>query len=232
MAHIDYGRLAIKGVRGRMGDAVFVREANGSYGVRSYTTPRNPRTPAQIAVRQRFVQATTAFRNLDAAHLALWEEYAAAHGHTDPDTGQVFTPNPITLFVALSTKYLQVNPTGAIPLAPPTEAFAGDTITVSATAGAGQITFAASGANASGVETELLLQKLATPNRRPRPKEYRSADFVTFAGGTSGSTATVPTAPGYYAAAYRFVKTATGQDTLPVPIPVTGTVTLELLKAA
>ena len=70
----------------------------------------------------------------------------------------------------------------------------------------GAITFTASAANTTGVVTELLLQPLASANRRPARNAYKHARFATFTAADLEATLTVPA--GYYAAAYRFVLTA------------------------
>ena len=86
------------------------------------------------------------------------------------------------------------------------------------TAGTGQVTFTASGANYTGVTTELLLQPLKGKNRVPTAKAYRTKMFKAFATGSLTQAVTVPA--GYYAAAYRFVNSATGQMSALVPISV------------
>lgn len=75
-------------------------------------------------------------------------------------------PTAINVFVALATRSLQATPDGTIPTFPPDGTFEGDAITLPTApdpAGAG-ITFTASGANAPDVVTEILLQRLPTPN--------------------------------------------------------------------
>lgn len=58
--------------------------------------------------------------------------------------------------------------------------------------------------------TEFLLQPLAGPNRTPQAGAYRSHGFFAFVAGTLSHDVDVP--PGTYAAAYRFVNSATGQE--------------------
>ncbi|MCW5936208.1 MAG: hypothetical protein KIT11_02740 [Fimbriimonadaceae bacterium] len=82
---------------------------------------------------------------------------------------------------------------------------------VTATAGVGKVTFTGNQPNASGVTTELLLQPLASQLRNPQKGGYRSKAFFRFIIGGLSTDVTVP--PGYYAAAYRFVKLATGEAT-------------------
>ena len=72
------------------------------------------------------------------------------------------------------------------------------------------IGFAASGANAPGVVTELLVQPLASRHRRTYLEKYRHAAYVAFA---EGQAVAVPFAAGWVACAYRFVNAETGQVT-------------------
>ncbi len=81
------------------------------------------------------------------------------------------------------------------------------------------VTFTASAPNAPGVITELLLQPLPSPNRTPKPRDYRTQAFVAFT--PENLTATIPVEPGCYAAAYRFVDPATGRSTMLVALPDT-----------
>ena len=80
------------------------------------------------------------------------------------------------------------------------------------------IVFAASSANAPGVVTELLTQRLAARHRKPHPEEYRTRRFVGF--GDGGLGATVECAPGAYACAARFVRAGTGQASAMVELGV------------
>ena len=95
-------------------------------------------------------------------------------------------------------------------------AISDDSITVTATGGAGIVTFTGSAANASGMKTEMLTQPLKSKYRAPTPKAYRSKGFIAFAAGTLSQT--VALTPGWYALAYRFVSAATGQETKPVTL--------------
>jgi hypothetical protein len=139
---------------------------------------------------------------------------------TNPVNGKKRQPNAMNAFVELATKFLQVDPTGTIPTTPPTSSFVGDNIGITATAGTGKITFEASAPNSADTTTELLLQPLAGPNRTPQKNAYRSKGFFQFVGGTLEHD--VDAAPGYYAAAYRFVNKLTGQATKLEYLPVQG----------
>ena len=215
MAKISLGSLA-GSLSGRSDNAVFVRQANGRSYVRGYTTPRNPRTPAQQERRAAFQRATKAFKQLPAEEHRAWVRYAASLARTDPDTGAAVAPRPFNLFTTLATKFLLVHPDGAIPTLPPASGFGGDGITVGAAGAAKSVVFTANFPNTPGVVTELLLQPLAGPNRRPIASRYRTRAFVAFAEG--GQTRAVEARPGAHAAAIRFVNGETGQASALFPL--------------
>jgi hypothetical protein len=202
---------------GKLGNVVIVRSREGTV-IRELVIPRNPQTPAQIAVRTALKKSAQAFETFNAAQEAEWERYAQREAERDDVTGKVTNPTAINAFVGLAAKFLQVTPNGTIPLTPPATDYNGDSVTVTATAGTGKVTFTASGPNTAGTRTELLLQPLASRNRNPQKKGYRTKAFVSFVPGTLSFDVTVP--PGWYAAAYRFVNVATGQDTRLVEVPV------------
>jgi hypothetical protein len=213
---------------GKVGNAVWVRSREGQI-VRQRVTPENPDTPAQIAARGRLTTVTQIFRGFTPAQEAAWEAYAETLPERDPVTGKSTVRTAINAFVALATKYLQATPGGTVPTTPPTTPFAGENITLTATAAAGKVTFTASAPNSLGVKTELLLQRLATQNRNPQKGAYRSKAFVAFALGSLSFDVNVPA--GWYAAGYRFVKLNTGQATDLVPIGVSQ-VTLSLASGS
>ncbi len=207
--------VLVEELSGKAGRVVFSQTRYGVV-VRTRVTGRNPRTPAQTAARNRLTQATGAFRDMDPADAALWREYAAGLTRRDPRTGAETHPSAVAAFTGLATKFLQINPGGAIPRTPPPTAFAGDTLALTADGGAGRVTFTAPRANAPGAKTELLLQALVSRNRTPQPHRYRSQAFVAF--GTA-LTAAVTVTPGWYVPAYRFVNAATGQESGLIILP-------------
>ncbi len=186
--------------------------------MRPRVNPSNPKTTAQLGVRGNLAKAAAAFKNLTTAQVAAWKAYANTIMKHNPVSGDAYSPTAINVFVALAAKFLQVNPSGTIPVTPPASAFGGDSITVTATAGTGQITFTGSGINSANVKTELLLLPLDSKNCTPFAGNYRTKAFYAFTNGSLTTTVTVTT--GYYAAAYRFVNTQTGQETLLVTLPV------------
>ena len=179
---------------------------------------RNPRTPAQIAVRNNLTKASGAFKNLSPAQLTTWQTYAAGQTKRDPRTAKTYTPSAITAYTALATKVFQVNSAAVAPTNPPALAFLGDTITVTAAGASGKVTFTGSAANGTLITTELLVQPLKSRNRAPQPKGYRTKGFKAFAAGAL--TQDVTLAAGWYVPAYRFVNTTTGQVTGMVVLPM------------
>ena len=214
MAKAELGVL-LQDLRGKAGNVVFQKSSEGLI-VRPRVRGTNPNTPAQIAVRSYLTRASQAYEVLTPVQVLAWKNYASTIvKHTG---GKSYSPTAINAFTELAAKFLQVNPTGTIPVAPPANPFSGDTITISATAAAGQVTFTASAANAANVKTEFLLQSLKNGNRKPQKNGYRSRGFFAFVAGTLTHNVSVPS--GYYAAAYRFVNSLTGQATEPVYLPV------------
>ncbi|HZH97396.1 MAG TPA: hypothetical protein VEX38_00375 [Fimbriimonadaceae bacterium] len=214
MALLKLGAFA-ETLRGSAGNSTFAKTKSGTV-VRDRVIPADPQTEAQSQVRKHLSTATTTFRGLSALRIKSWNQYAA-NFHSRSKGGKLVKKSGINVFTALATKFLQVTPGGTLPLDPPLTRFTGDSITVTATNGTGKVTFTASAANAAGVKTELLLQPLASPNRKPQKGAFKSYGFVAFASGSLSSDVIVPT--GHYAAAYRFVKTASGQDTELVVLP-------------
>jgi hypothetical protein len=150
--------------------------------------------------------------------VTAWTAYAATLPQVAKRSGRKVKVTAINAFCGLADKFLQVTPGGTVPMVPPTAAFLGDSLTITAAAGMGQVTFTAGAANSAGTTTELLLQPLKGKNRVPTAKGYRTKAFKAFATGSLTQTVSVPT--GFYAAAYRYVNAATGQATALVPVGV------------
>ena len=86
------------------------------------------------------------------------------------------------------------------------------------------LTFSASGANAPGTLTEMLVERI--PNVRRKPTEvYKCAGFAAFSEGSL--SVALPVEAGVYACAVRFVERATGQATA---IQALGVVTANLFS--
>ena len=214
MAKVLYS-ADIQDLRGKMGNTVFSKARNGATS-RGRVIPKNPRTTAQTAVRSNLVRSNTSLHTLTTAQVTAWQAFAAGQTVSDPVTGHTYSPAWNTVYNGLTTKFLQINPTGTAPTSPPAAPFGGDSISVTAAGATAQITFTGSAANATGMKTELLVQALKTKYRTPNPNGYRSKGFIAFTSGTL--TANVALTPGWYAVAYRFVSTATGQETHPITL--------------
>lgn len=218
MAKLAFSAL-VDNAEGRLGTIVLTSARNG-HTARVWRRVRNPRTGAQSFVRNNLAKAARAFSSLTPEQADAWNDYGQTITRTNPLNGKTYHPAGVDVFVGLATKFLQFAPTGTIPVAPPTSDFLGDTISLTVQSETpGVIQFDASAANAAGVTTELLIQKLPGRNRVPNPEGYTHAAFKTF---TSGSLSiNVDVTAGHYAIAYRFVRTATGQMTNLFVLPIT-----------
>jgi hypothetical protein len=210
--------MAFEDLRGKAGTVVVSKGRSGLV-IRPRKSGANPRTAPQEAIRSQLARAAVAYRALTPAQVQAWKNYAKTIVKVNPVNGQTYNPAANSLFCGLAAKLLQVNPNASIPTAPPSSSFTGDSIPITATAGVGKITFSTTQANSTGVVTELLLQPLASPNRTPTSRGYRTKAFQAFAIGNLSREIAAP--PGFYAAAYRFVKTATGQATNLIPLNIT-----------
>ena len=209
MASVNYSP-GVEEYRGRAGSSVYVAGRTGSV-LRKHQIGRNPNTTAQQAVREALTKAAEAFKTMPEADVELWQEYVAGYTKHNPRTGKVYHQTPINAFNGLAAKFLQINPSGTVPLTPPPGSFPGDANTVTTTRGERSIVFTSSGANSALVKTELLLQRLPSQNRTPTENGYRTKVFFAFTGGVK--TTPVAVTPGWYVPAYRFVNVATGQQT-------------------
>ena len=207
----------IQAMRGKMGNNVFSRARNGNT-VRTRVKGKNPRTAAQTGVRSNFSKAATSYKNMTPAQVSAWQVYAAGQIRHDSLSGLSYVPSGNTVFVGLAAKFLQINPTGTVPLTPPTSAFSGDSLTVTAAGSSGKVIFTGSSSNGTNIKTEFLLQPLKSQNRTASATGYRSKGFLAFTTGPYIQNVTVPA--GFYVPAYRFVNTLTGQESLLVTLPV------------
>jgi hypothetical protein len=199
--------MGVRAWSGKGTNMVFSDTEFGTVG-REYVVPDNPNTPPQEAARSYFKRATQAYEALPKAKVDAWNAYASQF-KTRNKQGKLREKHGLNVFTGLATKFLQVNPNGAIPQDPPSSDFNGDGASLTVTAGSGKLTFTSNLPNSAGVVTELLYQRLANGNRKPG-KGYKTGAYVAFAPGSLSRDVPVP--PGFYAAAYRFVRTATGQQ--------------------
>ncbi|HZH98168.1 MAG TPA: hypothetical protein VEX38_04290 [Fimbriimonadaceae bacterium] len=223
MGKIAYSST-VSNIRGKVGTNVYSKGRSGPT-LRIKAPVKNPKTSAQTGVRGNLRKASKLYEGMTSSQAKAWTEYGDQQSRSNPVTGDQYTLSGINAFTELATKFLQVNPAGTVPMDPPSAEFPGDTVTLTASISSGTITFTASGANAAGVTTEILLEPLPSRNRQPSVKALRHQVFKAFASGSLTQAVSVP--PGFYAAGYRFVKTATGQMTPIVMMGVQQVLTLE-----
>lgn len=201
---------------GKVGDLVFVRLPGGGVSMRDRSAPANPRTAAQHAWRHAMAQATRLYKTLDEDEYSAWAAFVERQHRASPLASLSPAPRVYNVFVALTAKFIALNPGVEPPRIPPTTAFLGDGVVVSAMGLSGGVRFTGSGPNSSGVATELLLQPLASPGRRGDPGKYRIAGVHAFA--SVGDPVEVPCRRGPALAAVRFVSLESGQSSALIPL--------------
>jgi len=216
--------VLLQGLRGKAGNVVFNHSKDGTH-VKPHVKGSNPNTPAQQLVRANLRKAAGIFKGFTPVQLAAWTNYAETQTFRDKNDGSAYKPSPINAFMKFACKFLQVTPNGTVPTTPPTTSYYGDNVGITVTGGTGKLTFTASAANSTNTTTEILLQPLASANRKPQKNAYRTKQLNQFTAGNLSIDVTVPA--GYYAAGYRFVNTQTGQDTEMYPLNIS-TVSFEV----
>ncbi|MBX7133152.1 MAG: hypothetical protein K1X67_10790 [Fimbriimonadaceae bacterium] len=201
---------------GKMGGLVFVRLPSGTSSMRDRTFGANPRTPAQLAWRSAMAQATKLYSTLSDAEFAAWQEYVQREHRTRPGYSLLPTPRVNNVFVALTAKFIAVNPGAEPSRMPPAVVFTGDGVSVVAEGFAGVVRFTASGPNSADIVTELLLQPLASPGQRGAADKYRGQGYHAFEPGAM--SVDVPCRKGVALAGARFVQRSTGQASALVPL--------------
>jgi hypothetical protein len=213
MASVREGAVRLSG---RVGSIVYLSRDGQAFAAAAPSfRPRS--TALQGDAQRRLAIAGRAWGELSLAEIEAWRRYAATLSRPNA-AGVRKAPRADNVFRGLAAKYLQVHGTGPVPNLPPESAFLGDGVVVSAEAEIGGVRFHASGPNADGVLTELLLQPLRARHYTPQPRDYRTQAFVDFEEGAL--EALVPAHPGAYACAFRFVRSATGQESPLVPCGV------------
>jgi hypothetical protein len=195
--------------RGRVGNDLIVK-TRGGWAVRPRPKYKQFPHPEAAAARERLRQAVDAWYSLDFLQIEAWRAYARTVRKTSSLTGEQYSPIAYNVFIGLTTRFLQATPEGEIPLWPPHTVFAGESVTLEVGPVPGGVRFTASGANTSGVTTELMVQKLPNIRRSPT-KFYKSAAFHTFT--EADPLLDLDLEPGFYCFAYRFVHVQDGQST-------------------
>ncbi len=201
---------------GRLGDRVYLK-GRGKVRSRKYVSPLDARTAKQQTRRSGFAQVSQTWRMLTEAQRLAWDRYGAARRRTAPTWAETNTQTGYGAFLSLSLKRLHAQPDADLRTGPPSAPFAGDTIAVTAQAGAGEIVWQASGPNAPGIVTELLAQPMRRVGSLACPEKCRTQAFVSFTDERIAET--TPLAPGLWACAVRFVHVDTGQAAALVFLP-------------
>lgn len=165
-------------------------------------------TPVQKACARRMTRAVALWHEMSTLQADAWRKYAASLSSNRAGSDKAVGPTGFNAFVGLATRFMQISGTDLPPLAPPMGSFIGDSAVVTVAPFPGLIRFTASQANAPGVVTELMLQKLAKPNRKPG-KAYIGKAFVAFT--QSGLSYDLSVEPGIYACAVRALESSTGR---------------------
>lgn len=210
MAKASTGALFAK-VSGRLGDTIVVQLPQGTT-LRRPPKYRKVLSEGQRAAATRLSQASAAWNTLTAEQAEAWRAYAEEQVRHNALTGERYVPTAISVFTALSTKFLMVQPEANVPLAPPESLFIPGTGQVLISASTGGIVFSPISPDTPGQVTELLIQSLRSPRCKPG-QQYRSAGFTAF-----GGPAFVALAPGSYACAIRRVEIASGRTGLIMPL--------------
>jgi len=213
--------LVVSEIRGSVGGGVYTKGRSGPV-MRNRVTPRNPRSSAQTTIRANMSAASRGASALSSTNKALWSTAAAAITKHNRVSGNAYNPSWITYYNSLTIAYLLGTPGGTPPTTPPTTPYSGDTITLTATGGSGSIVYTGSAQQTAGSKTEFLYQRLTAPNRAPKPKGYKIYSVAAVPATPFQVTAS-GLAAGTYSVGYKFIKTATGQES---PMVVIGTVTV------
>ena len=208
---------------GSFGGAVLSAK-NGREGtMRERVVPANPKSAPQQNVRGAFGTSSKSFKSMPELDADAWDEYGKTQRSKQgkPLSG-------VAAYNRLAIVYRLVNPGGAAPVAPPAADYLGLGITLEVQSMPGGLIFVGSGSTSGTSVVELLLQKLPAGNSKPTFDAYKTLDYATLST-DQGNQYVARLAPGRYAAAYRFVDKATGQQTALVQLNVLG-VTLEVVK--
>ena len=178
MPKVNLGPI-VSDVRGTVGEEVLTRGRAGEV-LRRRPRYRYPQNPALTVTHERMKAVMRAWNTLDRAQALAWNAFASTLTRHNPVGGAAYHPTGQNAFVALATKFLQLHPTGAVPLTPPAAPFPPDTLQVAVAGDDGGLIFTASAPNTPPAVTELLVQRLVNGRRTPTAF-YKSAAFTVFA---------------------------------------------------
>jgi len=137
MAKILFGAL-LADARGKVGGTVFSRNKGGAY-MKNKVTPLNPRTIAQVAIRNLLAALSAAWRNLTAAQIAAWNAAVLNFPRTDI-FGASKTPTGKNLYVGLNANLNSVGAASISAVPAPGAVASIESASLTAAAGAGTFT--------------------------------------------------------------------------------------------
>lgn len=208
--------MAVGGLSGTSGPCVFVRQRDGRQVLRVRTTPSDPKTAAQMAMRLAMQRAAATFSQLTPEEHRAWLAYARQLAENAWSERRTVPVNATNAYRTLALKILQLDREAELPRTPPSTPFGGDAVRVTVGAEPGGLVFTSDRGNLPGVSTELLTQPVRLSISRTDPQKFRSQGFVAF--GQGGQDVRVAAQRGWVVPAYRFVLAATGQTTPLLPL--------------
>ena len=116
-------------ISGRLGGRVY-RVIDGQGFVSAMPRVVDPRTPAQIAARERLERAVALWRELPLDAMGRWRLFAEAGAAFDVRTGRRRSVRGDLVFRGLAAKYMQIHGGMTAPTEPPASAFTGDGVAV------------------------------------------------------------------------------------------------------
>lgn len=202
--------LMVSDQRGSLGGNVYSRSRSG-HTARARVKPRNPRSTDQDTVRALMTDGSRVAKGLSSANVELWKTYANSLTFHNSVSGAAYHPSWITALLQLYIPFKLATPGGSFPDTPPTEPFAGETITIEAALDTGVITITGSAQQTAGITTFIYAEYLVSANRTPSGREGKLVSVIPVPA-TPFEIPLSDLADGWYAVHARFVDTATGQE--------------------
>lgn len=218
---VVWGSLIVDG-RGKIGGHVASKNRGGAY-MRTKVSPSNPRTTAQLAIRNGLSTFSQGWKALTAAQRNAWSGAVESFAKTDV-FGSLKSPSGINLYIKLNQNLTEAAQTPLVLPPLPAGVDSPETITVTGAAGTPALSLSYTGATAPSGLTWLIS---GTPQISPG-KSYVKNLFRTFSVVAAPASSPVNILAAYTA---RFgtlvagmkvvvqvvvVNNATGQKSLPV----------------
>lgn len=209
MARLIYGTGMASNASGRMASGVggIVYQKNGR--VRTYITPSNPQTTAQLTIRGNFAAALSGWATISDDLRAGYESAAASGAWAIPDPLTGVPRNPtgrelwIELYMNLTT--VSVNAQNVLDNGVPTKVLANtailDVLTMDASAGTATLSYTGAYDSGAGVAVIFATQPLPATTMKPRKSAMRligiysaaspldiAADYIAVHGAITSST--------------------------------------------